>query len=484
MNKRIIYITFPIIVILAVYFLGPAPAKPKFSSDFPTVPTAAAELDQYISSKEKEHKLKPDNEARIIWADSTKKKTAYSVIYLHGFSASQEEGDPVHTDFAKAFGCNLYLARMADHGIDTTEQLLTFTPDRLWQSAKEALAIGKAIGDKVIIMSTSTGGTMALMLAAQYPDDVFALINMSPNIAINNGTAWLFNNPWGLQIMHKATGGEYRSFPPNPKEDQYWNNPYRLEAVTQLEELVEDKMNKETFQKVKCPSLTMYYFKDEQHQDPTVKVSAILEMNKQLGTPDSLKVAVAIPHAGGHVLGSHLVSKDIASVEKEAEKFATEKLHLIKHSSMITDKIENAELYKNLSPLFNKAFKYIAETDFTKLAPGKYPIDGDDVFALLQEYETKPLEECMLEGHKKYADIQYILNGEEQVGITLFNNQQILKPYDVTNDIAFYKGDYSTITLSAGNFSIFFPDDLHMPRVQVDRPSPVRKLVIKVRVGK
>ncbi|MEJ0057828.1 MAG: alpha/beta hydrolase [Bacteroidota bacterium] len=140
-------------------------------------------------NRRSKHKLKIDNEARITWADSSKQKTEYSVIYIHGFSASQGEGDPVHKDFAKAFGCNLYLARMADHGIDTTEQLLYFTPDRYWQSSKEALAIGKAIGEKVIIISTSTGGTTALVLAAEYPQDVFALINMSPNIAINNPLA-------------------------------------------------------------------------------------------------------------------------------------------------------------------------------------------------------------------------------------------------------------------------------------------------------
>ncbi len=326
--KKIIYITFPFLAILSIYFLGPAPVKPTFDIAQPILPKETVALEQYIIKKEKQHKLKPDNEARIIWADSTKSKTPYSVVYIHGFSASQEEGDPVHIDFAKKFGCNLFLTRMADHGIDTVDQLLYFSAERFWQDAKEALAIGKTLGDKVIIMSTSTGGTLALMLAAEYPDDVHALINMSPNIAINDANAWLLNNPWGLQMARLVLGGNVRSFPVDTLVDKYWNNPYRLESAVQLEELLESKMNEETFQKVKCPVLTMYYYKNEEEQDRTVKVSAILNMHKQLGTPDSLKVAVPIPNAGAHVLGSHVLSKDIETVEHEAEKFAIEKLRL------------------------------------------------------------------------------------------------------------------------------------------------------------
>lgn len=294
----------------------------------PVVPQDPVELEKYVSAQESRHTLKPDNEARIIWADSSKKRTEYSIVYLHGFSASQEEGDPIHEQFARKFGCNLYLTRMADHGVDTTDQLLYFTADRWWQSSKEALAIGKALGDKVMIMSTSTGGTMALILAAEYPADVFALVNMSPNIAINDDNAWLLNNPWGLQIARMVIGGGSRYFPTDSLKDQYWNNPYRLEAVVQLEELVEDKMNGDTFEKVKCPSLTLYYYKNEEEQDPTVKVSAMLEMNEQLGTLAALKAAIPIPNAGGHVLGSHVVSKDLVSVQLEVEKFAVEKLNM------------------------------------------------------------------------------------------------------------------------------------------------------------
>ena len=101
-----------LLLLIVLYFLGPQPASPKYAIDLPVIPGDPATLDKYIKDHEALHKLKPENEARIMWLnDSLKEKTEYAVVYLHGFSASQEEGDPVHYDFAKKFGCNLYLSR-------------------------------------------------------------------------------------------------------------------------------------------------------------------------------------------------------------------------------------------------------------------------------------------------------------------------------------------------------------------------------------
>jgi pimeloyl-ACP methyl ester carboxylesterase len=129
-------------------------------------------------------------------------------LYLHGFSASQGEGDPVHRDFAKEFGCNLYLSRLAEHGIDTVERLINFTTEKYWNTAKEAYAIARQLGDKVIIVGTSTGASLALMLAAQHPE-IAGLILLSPNIAIFNKNAWVANNHWGLQLGRIIQGSKY-----------------------------------------------------------------------------------------------------------------------------------------------------------------------------------------------------------------------------------------------------------------------------------
>ena len=317
-----------LLVLIVVYFLGPQPSAPKYTKELPVIPAAPAALEQYISNNETKHKLKPDNEARILWLnDSLKQKTEYAVVYLHGFSASQEEGDPVHYEFAQKFGCNLFLSRLDAHGIDTTEPLANFTADGLWNSAKEAYAIGKQLGKKIILMSTSTGGTLALKLAAEYPD-IAGLILLSPNIAINDPNAWLLNNHWGLQIAHLVTGEHRTVSDTTAIYAQYWNNRYVTTSLVQLEELLESTMKESTFKKVTQPVLMLYYFKDEDNQDDVVKVSAMKRMFTQLGTPENMKRQVAIPNAGDHVLGSYIKSKDVQSVQEEVEKFATEILKL------------------------------------------------------------------------------------------------------------------------------------------------------------
>lgn len=322
--RRFKKILIVLIVLVIVYLLGPNPSKPKYTQAFPTLPSTE-QLDNYIRTNEAKHKLRPNNEARIIWAqpgDSLHSVTDYSIVYLHGFSASQEEGNPVHRNVARYFGCNLFLSRLAEHGIDTTEQLMKLTVDKYWESAVEALAIGKKLGKKVILMGTSTGATQALQLAATFPNDVAGLILYSPNIAINDPNAWLLNNPWGLQIARLVKWGKYN----NPSDDrpiysQYWNKPYRLESVVALQEMLETSMNKETFKKISQPVLMLYYYKDEQNQDPVVKVSAMLEMFNELGTPASLKTKKALPNTGNHVIASPIKSADIQSVEKETISF-------------------------------------------------------------------------------------------------------------------------------------------------------------------
>ena len=315
-----------LLLLIVVYFLGPQPSAPKFSKDLAPIPADAISLEKYISKNEAAHILKPDNEARILWLnDSLKLQTEYAVVYLHGFSASQEEGDPVHKNFAKKFGCNLFLSRLDAHGIDTTEPLANFTAEGLWNSAKEAYAIGKQLGKKVILLSTSTGGTVALKLCAEYPD-IAANIMLSPNIAINDPNAWLLNNRWGLQIAHLVTGKHRIVEDTTAIYAQYWNNRYVTSSLVQLEELIETTMKESTFKKVTQPTLLLYYYKDEEQQDDVVKVSAMKRMFNQLSTPDKRKRQVAIPNAGNHVLGSYIKSKDIEKVEEECEKFAIEVL--------------------------------------------------------------------------------------------------------------------------------------------------------------
>jgi pimeloyl-ACP methyl ester carboxylesterase len=320
---KVILKTFFIIIVLlgAIYALGPRPSVPRYDALLPQIPSIDS-IGSYVKHQESKHRIKSGNEAEILWADSTHQQTEYAVVYLHGFSASKEEGNPVHLNFAKAIHANLYLSRLADHGIDTVAPMQYFTADRLWESAKEALAIGKKLGKKVILVGTSTGGTLALQLAAAYPD-VHSLILLSPNIAINDNKAWLLNNPWGLQIARLVTGGDERFLAgKTPTYKKFWYSNYRLEAVVQLQEMLESSMNKATFERVKQPLLLLYYYKNEQLQDPVVKVSAMLTMFNELGTPVNKKQKVALPNTGNHVIGSYVTSKDVKGVENAINEFA------------------------------------------------------------------------------------------------------------------------------------------------------------------
>ena len=323
------WVLLTLAILGAIYFSGPGPSSPLYSKAIPTIPDIN-ELDSFVARQEAVHHLKKDNQARIIWADdSVRQQTDYSIVYLHGFSASQEEGNPVHRNIARYFNCNLFLSRLSEHGIDTSDAFVNLTPHNYWESAKQALFIGKKLGKKVILMGTSTGGTQALQLAAAFPDDVAALILYSPNIAINDPFAFLLNDPWGLQIARKVKGGLY-NYPADtrPIYSAYWNRPYRLESVVSLQEMLETTMNEKTFAAVKQPVLLLYYYKDKEHQDNVVRVDAMLNMFSHLGTAADMKVEKALPNTGNHVIGSPILSKDILSVETETRKFLLEKLHL------------------------------------------------------------------------------------------------------------------------------------------------------------
>lgn len=331
MKKIIRFLGIVFILAGVVYMMGPQPPDVELNKDLPSISASITNIESYAEKNDAGLTVKPDNESRIIWAnDTVKERTNYSLLYLHGFSASWYEGFPANTEFARYFGYNAYFPRLASHGIITEEALIDMTPDRLWASAKEALMVARTIGKKVIIMGTSTGGTLALKLAADFPEYVDGLILYSPNIRINNKAAFLLSNPWGLQIGRKVSGGKYRVVNENvdSKYCRYWNCRYRMEAVVFLQQLVDGTMDKQTFKNVVAPVFLGYYYKDETHQDTLVKVSAQLKMFDQLGTPPESKVKVAFPEAGDHIIASELKSGAYKDVIAETIRFGKEILKL------------------------------------------------------------------------------------------------------------------------------------------------------------
>ncbi|WP_350284989.1 alpha/beta hydrolase [uncultured Croceitalea sp.] len=309
-------------ILVVLYVFGPKVEEPDLDKRLPKMTSDLFELEAQINAKERMlDNIKPDNQARIVWFDSIPQKTPYSIVYLHGWSASQEEGDPIHLNTAKRFGCNLYLPRLAGHGLNENEPMLDLTADNVINSAKEAIAVAKQLGEKVIIMATSTGGTLALHLAGG-DTDVAALLLYSPNVEIFDTNAKLLSKPWGLQMARLVKGSEYHEFDTDIElKNQYWTTKYRLEALTHLQAMVDFTMTEETFQEVTQPVFLGYFYKNDSIQDQVVSVPALLKMYKQLGTPNDKKLKKAFPDAGDHVMTSYITSKDLITVQKETNTF-------------------------------------------------------------------------------------------------------------------------------------------------------------------
>jgi pimeloyl-ACP methyl ester carboxylesterase len=243
-----------LVLIVGVYFLGPKPEAPVLAgqASWTDVPDSVNQIDCYIAFKESKMVLKPGNEARIVWADSIQpKKTKIVFMYVHGFSASPMEGDPLHREVAKKFGANLLLARVAGHGVpDSDSTFATVTADEYYQSVENYYAIAEKLGDEVVVLGTSFGGAMSLILAANHPE-IKALMLYGPCIAIKDPNATLLDNPWGLQMAHLITGSDYRDIPVMaPGHAENWSLHYRLEGVVAVQNLLTHAMNKEVFEKV------------------------------------------------------------------------------------------------------------------------------------------------------------------------------------------------------------------------------------------
>lgn len=149
---------------------------------------------------------------------------------------------------------------------------------------------------------------------------------------------------------------------------------------------------------------------------------------------------------------------------------------------MIIDKLSNSQLYSGLGERINKAFVYLMETDFSKMELGKYEIDGDNIFAIVNEYQTKDAREGKLEAHKKYIDVQYVAKGSELMGYAPLENQKVIDEYNEQNDITFFSGKKSFAKVDEEMFAIFFPTDVHLPGIKLNKSAYVKKVVIKVKV--
>lgn len=293
-----------------------------------TPPEKPKELENWIENKEdRVPNLRKSARAKIVWANpNEKEKTDYTLLYLHGFKASHPEGHPVHRRVAKYFGWNLYLARLNGHGLNVERPLSDFQTASLRESATEALQISERLGKKVIIMGTSTGGSLGIFLAAQsaHNEQIKALVLYSPLIKFYGSSQWALGNRWGRSLLKFIPGDQYlleSATASSEAENKIWYHGYALKGALSLGEFIQEWMKPTNFRNVSIPLFTGYYYKNKREQDKVVSVQAIKKMFEQVGTPKPQKVLKNYPNSGTHVISSGLISKSIAEITRDTIHF-------------------------------------------------------------------------------------------------------------------------------------------------------------------
>jgi esterase/lipase len=240
-------------------------------------------------------------EKAFLWQNlNNPQKTEYAILYLHGFSASRKEVEPLPQLLAKHYQANLYLNRLTSHG-----QKKDLFKDVLYSDwindVEKDLQIAQQIGEKVIILATSTGATLATYLATQYPDKIHGLIFLSPLFGAADGKSELLTNSIFGPLMLKLFLGEFREWvPENELQGKYWKHYYYSRAVRELVYLVQEVRSLD-LESIQTPSCWYYTDKDE-----VVSVKKLLNAYNRFGSIQ--KSILNFKEAKGHVLAGDILN--------------------------------------------------------------------------------------------------------------------------------------------------------------------------------
>lgn len=150
---------------------------------------------------------------------------------------------------------------------------------------------------------------------------------------------------------------------------------------------------------------------------------------------------------------------------------------------MIIDFLKNSQQYESLHPLFRKAFEFMQDFAKNDTPDGKYEIIGDELFALVQSYNTFPVSQCRHEAHNQYIDIQFVVKGKEIIKVAPVEGLTPTAPYSMDNDIVFFnEKDGYDIQMTEGMYIILYPWEAHMPRCIFEQETNTKKIVMKIKV--
>jgi len=286
----------------------------------PSIPADAgaigSDVDGHLAAAEARFDdIRPGAEKRVVWADQPGARTSRSVLYLHGFSASAEEIRPVPDRVAEGLGANLVFWRLTGHGRTGTAMAEASLSDWL-RDVGEALAVARAVGDEVIVISTSTGGTLATIAAAD-PEAgaaIAGLVFVSPNYAVNSPSARLLTWPLARYWVPVVAGRERAFEPRNPGQAAYWTTRYPTVAVLPMAEAVAAAGRIDPAS-IATPAL--FLFSDD---DQVVKPEATRAVAAAWGGPVTLEVLTMGPADDPF---SHVIAGDIMSPGQTDRAVAT-----------------------------------------------------------------------------------------------------------------------------------------------------------------
>ena len=264
-------------LIAIVGLLGPQ-VDTNISLDDVTLPD---NLDLYLSESESRFDdITEGTEKKIIWAGSPGERTALSIVSFHGFSATRQEFSPLADTVAKSLNANLFYTRLAGHGRGGPG-MVDGSVNRWANDANEALQIGHRLGDKVILIGTSTGSTLATWLALQPTNsELGAMILLSPNFYNADSDMRMLLWPWGEQIADTLIGKVRHWESKNPLHEKYWANDYATSSLLPMMGLVKT-VNDSDIEKINIPTLMIYSSKDK-----TISVPPIRETFARLGSEE------------------------------------------------------------------------------------------------------------------------------------------------------------------------------------------------------
>lgn len=261
---------------IVLFAVGPR-SRVRLEGAPPNVPSTPEAVADRIAKREAAVEgLRLGTEARITWGGEAGRKTPLAFVYIHGFSASRRETAPLSENLAKAYGANLYEARLAGHG-RPGEALGRVTAEEWVRDTREALAIGRVIGDKVVVIAASTGATLTMLVAAHDKPEVAAYVLLSPNFGLKNAASSLLLWPWADRWMPWVMGKERSWEPENPEHGKYWTTRYPVDALFPMMAIVERARTAPLY-RVKTPVL-MLYAEDDPVVDTDATEAAFLRLS-------------------------------------------------------------------------------------------------------------------------------------------------------------------------------------------------------------